>query len=165
MAGRVARISPGVLYPAGQCKGGEIMIIEPDAERKFDRIHFDRLVSLEFVNNSYDHCPVENLSLSGMFVTGDFSLQVNEICLINLVQTGMSTDMALQASARVVRKDDRGIAVEFTSMPYDSYLFLQATLLCESGEKLTGLHESPENYPFEITYRPPSYPKTNSSFH
>ena len=94
------------------------MIIEQDNARNFARVHFDHQVNVDFMYGSYDHYQTKNLSLTGMFVIGDFQHHVGEDCLVNLVQTGKSTDISLQALAKVVRKDDEGIAVEFTSMPF-----------------------------------------------
>lgn len=128
------------------------MIIEPATERKFTRIHSDRHVNLEFVRVCYDSCQITNLSLTGMFAKGPFQDQVGKYCLINLVQPGAPSDSCLQASAKVVRKDDNGLAVEFTSMPYDSYMFLQAILLSEADIDCAALSELPDdNCPFEIT--------------
>ena len=126
------------------------MIIEPDTNRKCTRIHFDRLVSLEFTSDSYNYCQIKDLSLTGMFVMGAFQKQVGEYCLIDLVQKGNSTDLSLRASAKVIRKNDEGIAIEFTSMKLDSYMLLQVTLLSAVEDPLPLIIELPEECPFEI---------------
>ena len=127
------------------------MIVEPDKRRKFTRIHFDRLVNLGFTDNSYDHCRIQNLSISGMFAIGTFQQQIGENCHIDLVQKGISTNLTLRASAKVVWTNDEGVAVEFTSMTFDSYMFLQTTLLCEVENPLSIVCEFPDNCPFQIT--------------
>lgn len=113
------------------------MIIEQADHRKYTRIHFDRQVKLDFVDGSY-YSKVKNLSLTGMFIIGNFQKHDGKYCLVDLYQTGKTTDLSLRASARVVRKNTKGIALEFVSMPLDSYKFLQSTL------------PEPEDYPFEI---------------
>jgi len=113
------------------------MIIEQDKHRKFTRINIDRQVKLDFIDGSY-YSKVKNLSLTGMFIIGNFQKHEGKYCLIDIYQTGKSTDLSLRASARVVRKNDKGIAIEFVSMPFDSCKFLQSTV------------PETENYPFQI---------------
>jgi len=129
---------------------GTGMIVEPDKRRKFTRIHFDRLVNFVFTDNSYDHCRIQNLSISGMFAIGTFQQQIGENCHIDLVQKGISTNLTLRTSAKVVWTNDEGIAIEFTSMTFDSYMFLQVALLSEVEDPLPLVIELPEKCPFEI---------------
>ena len=114
------------------------MIIEPDNPRKFTRIRLDQQVKLDFIDDSY-YSKVQNLSMAGMFIVGDFQEHEGKYCLVDLYQTEISTDLSLRASARVVRKDAKGLAIEFVSMPSDSYKFLQSRL------------PRSEDYPFKIT--------------
>jgi len=138
------------------------MFIEPDTQRTFTRIHFDHKVSLEFISDSYDSCQIKNLSLTGMFATGAFQKHEGKHCLVNLVQTGIPTDLCLQASAKVIRKSDEGLAIKFTSMPFDSYMLLQAILLSEGEYYLAARHHlSDENCPFEITDQLPITQEAN----
>lgn len=127
------------------------MIIEPDADRNFTRIEFDRQVDLEFVSNSYLQCPIKNLSAGGMFVKGNFSKEEGKCCRILIVQKGVSSDLSLQAIAKVIRKDDEGVALEFTSMPRDSYMLLNLLLLGESDDPLISNKILAESCPFETT--------------
>ena len=126
------------------------MFIEPDSQRKFTRIHFKRHVSLEFISDRYDNCRIKNLSLAGMFVIGNFQQQVDKCCNIYLIKTGVSTELSLQAQAKVVRNNDEGIAIEFTSMPFDSYMFLRLALLDEAEDSLVSDKILAENCPFEV---------------
>ena len=111
---------------------------EPETRRKFTRIHFDRQVKLEFIDDSF-YSEVKNLSLTGMFIIGNFQKLESKYCLIDLYQTKKSANFSLRASAKVVRNNDKGIAVQFISMPLDSCKFLQSTL------------PKPEDFPFKIT--------------
>ncbi len=58
--------------------------------------------------------------------------------------------MTIRAMARVVRKDKDGVAIEFTSMMYDSYMFLQIILLYEAEDPLAISLEYTDNCPFEL---------------
>lgn len=127
------------------------MKIEPDVYRKFTRIKYDRHVNLEFVSDKYENCRIKDLSVSGMFVMGDFQKLSNDYCIVNLVQKGVSTGLSLHALAQVARKNDEGVAVEFTSMPFDSYMFLQIALLNESEDPFVVEKILAEDCPFEVT--------------
>ena len=50
----------------------------------------------------------------------------------------------------MVWTNDEGIAIEFTSMTFDSYMFLQVALLSEVEDPLPLVIELPEECPFEI---------------
>ena len=141
------------------------MNIEPDKHRKFSRIHFDRLVKLDFSRERY-YSKVKNLSLTGVFITGNFQKYDGKYCLVNLYQTEKSTNLklSLRASAKVVRKNDKGIAIEFVSMSLESYMFLQSTLIDDAEAALVIRQELPENYPFKITNDLPLSPETNIRF-
>jgi len=119
-------------------------------KRNFTRIKFERQVNLDFQDESFDSCMIKDLNLTGMFVFGTFTQQVNTTCLIILDQKGESSDLTLSATAKVVRTTEEGIAIEFKSMTFESYMFLQATLLYEAGDPISIGLEFPENCPFEV---------------
>ena len=127
------------------------MIIESKNRRKFARTHFNRHVNLKFMSNQYKNHRANNLSLTGMFVIGDLQKQIGNYCLIDLVETEKSTDLCFQAKAKVIRKDDEGVAIEFTLMPRDSYMFLQLTLLNEIEYPFVVEKLLPNDCPFEVT--------------
>ena len=120
-------------------------------KREYIRLNYDRHVNLEFISDSYDRCQINNLSLSGMFIKGDYTQLMGKCCRVNLVQKGLSTDLSLLAQAKVVRKNADGIAIEFTSMPLDSYMFLNILLLSEADNSLISDKLLAENCPFEVT--------------
>ena len=119
-------------------------------KRKFSRINFERSVNLDFFTHEYNGCQIKDLSLTGMYITGTFPQQIGELCDVILVQQGISSHLELKASARVVRVDNEGIAIEFTSMTLESNMFLQVTLLYEAHDPLAIGLEFPEDFPFEI---------------
>ena len=116
------------------------MVVKPDTGRKFTRIPFGRHVKLNFNHDTY-YSKIENLSLTGMFIIGKFQKYDGKDCHIDLYQAEKSIDLnlSLQASAKVVRKNEKGIAIEFISMPHESYMFLKSIL------------PKPNDYPCEIT--------------
>jgi hypothetical protein len=127
------------------------MNIKSDNRRKFHRINSDGRVNLDFINESYDQCQLKNLSLSGMFVMGNFQQQQTEDCLIDLFHKSKSKEINLRASTKVVWKNDEGIAFKFISMKFDSYMALVTTLIHEAEEPSAILQELPNKCPFVIT--------------
>lgn len=120
-------------------------------KRKYERLKFDRHVELEFANSAYDFCHIDNLSRTGMFVKGNFKKQEDNCCLVKLVQKGGTTDLSLMAIARVVRKNDKGIALEFTSMTFESYTYLNIILLNGMGNSSIVDKIIKEDCPYELT--------------
>ncbi len=119
-------------------------------KRKFSRIYFHREVTLDCRSDIYGPCRIRDLSLGGMFVFGHFKLAVGSECKVTFFQTGSSTSLILDATARVSRTEKNGVAIEFTSMSQDSYLYLQTALLYESDDPLAISLEFPDECPFYL---------------
>ena len=120
-------------------------------KRRFVRIHFERQVQLDFFTEFYDDCQIMNLSFGGMFVNGNFPRTVDDQCYINLAQTSKTTSLTLKALAKVIRRDDKGIALEFVSMSFESLLSLEMVILYQEREKSADSDiKLPENIPFKI---------------
>lgn len=142
-----------VLLP---CKGGEMAEQE---KRRHVRIKIERQVKLEFLTEVYDKCQVNDISLGGMFVIGEFPKDIDDKCYVNITQTSQDTCLKLQALARVVRQSDEGIAIEFTSMSFESLLSLEMILLFQEREKSSSIEmKLPESLPFEIRQETSSAP-------
>lgn len=126
-------------------------VMKTYAKRKFIRVKILRQARLEFGGTGYDPCRIRDLSLSGMFVFGRFDQEVGDECTIRYSQTSAASHFHFQAKARVARSGRDGIAIEFISMPFDSYMLLQTTLLYEADDPLAICLQIPEVCPFEIT--------------
>jgi len=133
-------------------------------KRQFTRIHFTRKVRLQFDGTDYEFCQIKDLSLTGMFVFGSFKQKVGDTFIVNLCQTGASTKLAMNATAKVVWINDYGLAIQFKSMAFDSYMFLQTTLLYEAENPLFIGLELPEKRPFEIIEAASETPKETDNF-
>lgn len=121
-------------------------------KRRYVRIPITRHVQLFFSSRRYDDCQLRNISLGGLYINGKFDQKVDEECVVNLTQTTQSTSLTFKADARVVRQDDGGVALEFTSMSFKSLLSLEMILLYEpreDGEE--NKIELPEDLPFKVT--------------
>lgn len=119
-------------------------------KRQFTRIQFNREVLLKFYEGEYAPRRLKDLSLTGMYVFGSFNQQCGDICQAHLFQKSVSTLLEIHASAKVIWINDEGLAIQFTSMAYDSYMYLQTTLLYEAGNPLLMGLELPDNCPFEL---------------
>lgn len=119
--------------------------------RESVRFDFDRQVVLDFYTEVYDKCPIQNLSITGIFVAGSFQQKVGDYCVINLAQEGRTTYLTLSASAEVIRHSGEGIVLKFTSMSLESLMFLEMALLYEARKtSLNNDIQLPHNLPFEI---------------
>lgn len=121
-------------------------------KRRYVRIPITRHVQLFFSSRRYDDCQLRNISLGGLYINGKFDQKVDEECVVNLTQTTQSTSLTFKADARVVRQDDGGVALEFTSMSFKSLLSLEMILLYEPREDAEeNKIELPEDLPFKVT--------------
>lgn len=120
----------------------------PEQKRKYSRVNLDQVAQLNFTTGKYE-CIVKNASLSGMLVDGPFALVLDKFCPVYIEVSSRTSNQSFGASARVVRADENGLAVEFTSMPNDSYVSLQTLLLYNAKDPFGIRVEFPDNSPFE----------------
>lgn len=125
--------------------------METYTKRRFIRIDVIQQARLDFNGTEYDLCRIRNLSLTGMYIAGDFNQKVGDVCIIRYSQTSTSSHFYFKAKAKIVRIAEDGVAIEFVSMPLDSYMLLQTTLLYEAVDPLAIGLELPDDCPFEIT--------------
>jgi hypothetical protein len=70
----------------------------------------------------------KDLSLKGMFINTDEHIALNTKCDIEIYLTGMTEEFTLNMHGTVIRLENNGIAVEFTTMDLDSYTHLKNIL-------------------------------------
>ncbi|MCI5125813.1 MAG: PilZ domain-containing protein [Candidatus Electrothrix sp. AR5] len=100
-------------------------------KRQFSRIKIRWAVSLDFGSAQY-HCLLDNVSLGGFFVKGQFKHSRGDVCKIHLKESALYSEFAFHAVGSIVRACDCGIALEFIGMKLDSYFFLQINLLAKA---------------------------------
>ncbi|MDW7773562.1 MAG: PilZ domain-containing protein [Desulfobulbaceae bacterium] len=133
--------------------------------RHYERIHFERQVQVDFFTEMYNQCQVRNISLSGIFVIGKFSHNAEEQCYVNFVQKGKNVYLTLEALAKVVRREEEGIALQFTAMSFESLLSLEMILLYQAREESADAEmKLPEELPFEINEETSRYPDKYNPF-
>ncbi|MCI5116619.1 MAG: PilZ domain-containing protein [Candidatus Electrothrix sp. LOE1_4_5] len=103
-------------------------------KRQFTRLHSYLEAEIDFGSRRYYRNPVENISLGGLYIKGDFQHQSGDICTICLNQAEFDTALEVHATCSVIRGSNHGLALEFTSMKLDDFCQLQAILLYESDD-------------------------------
>lgn len=126
------------------------MNMEFENQRKFHRIDFDGQANLKFIDGFSNCCQVKNLSLTGMYVTGNFLEYQQRNCVIKIFHREKSGNNSLQVYGEIVWSNDAGAGVRFTSMALEHYILLQTTLITNAEEPATILREFPHSYPFEV---------------
>ncbi|MCP4492526.1 MAG: PilZ domain-containing protein [Gammaproteobacteria bacterium] len=104
--------------------------------RQFTRIKIQRDVRLDFGKNKYASS-ISNFSLGGMYIQGCFDQQIDDICTIKFNISYVDSDVKINAICLVVRVDQDGLALKFTSMEPDNFLILQEALLYPTFRTLT----------------------------
>jgi len=103
--------------------------MESSNRRHFIRVNVSHEAVLDFGPPQNERHAVSNLSLGGMFVAGQSSRRPGDICLIRL----KTASEDIKAKGAVVRVGSDGMALKFTAMPIDSFLFLQTMLSTADG--------------------------------
>jgi hypothetical protein len=126
--------------------------------RRFTRVNFRQEAQLFFEKNVYKRQVINNLSLGGLYVEGQFQQHIGDLCTIELRQPGIET-VDFRAKGTVVRIDAQGMAVEFVTMEYESFLFLQTTLLYRVDDPVALGTELKQDLSFMLEEdHTPSYP-------
>ncbi|MCI5120306.1 MAG: PilZ domain-containing protein [Candidatus Electrothrix sp. AUS4] len=99
--------------------------------RQFTRIKSPFPILLNFGRNQYESFAI-NFSLGGLYVQGWFDQDLGDSCEIKLSLSEKS-GLAIEAVCSVVRQDKNGLALRFTSMEPDTFLFLQEALLYKNN--------------------------------
>lgn len=118
--------------------------------RRFTRINFEQDVLLDFGVKKYEQS-VCNLSLGGICVKGQFEQHEGDACKIELRQIGaVGPAVDFQAKGKVVWVHGENMAVEFTEMEYDSFLFLQTALIYQAEDPLLVSSEFSRDVTFQV---------------
>ena len=105
--------------------------MERKDRRRFSRMHLQWAARLDFGVREYRRF-VHDVSLSGLYVEGNFRQLVGDLCVISLKQSCLFTEDAVHAVGSIARTSEHGVAVEFLSMKLDSFFFLQAMLFSKA---------------------------------
>jgi hypothetical protein len=110
-------------------------VLKPEKRRHL-RVVFTRTVKLSVRDAILGRFPARNLSLGGLYIDGCTGMREGETCRLELHESGLHSSLILSFSARVARVEPEGVAVEFTDMEDDSFMFLQTMVLYSSDDPL-----------------------------
>jgi hypothetical protein len=106
-----------------------------ERKRRDSRVPFHAVVSLAFADGgTFSNCEIRDLSLRSIFIEGVDGRGVGETCRLELCLTGTSSRTCLSIEGTVVRRQEAGIAVRFTSMDPDSFFHLQNIIYYNSED-------------------------------
>jgi hypothetical protein len=106
-------------------------------KRRFTRLHIHLDADLDFGSQRYYRHPVEDISLGGLYVSGDFHQQMGDICTVSLNHAELDEILEIHAVCSVVRHNGQGIGLEFISMKLDDFCHLQTVLLYQADDPAT----------------------------
>ena len=115
--------------------------------RRFSRVILERRARLFLGNNRYDMAMIRNLSIGGLFLEGQYPVDIDETGTLELHETGRNSSLILRFGARVVRTGNQGIALRFTHMEPDSYMFLQTMVLYATDDPYGVALEFMDDFP------------------
>jgi len=121
-----------------------------DNRRKFHRIDFEGMANLDFLNCRYECCPIKNLSLTGMYVEGNFKLQRIKNCYIKLFHNDKSGNNSLEIHGEVVWCNDKGAGFRFINMTLENYELLHEILTRNAEYPVIIINQIPKEFPYEV---------------
>jgi len=105
--------------------------MEKKDRRRFSRVNLQWAARLDFGAVEYKRF-VNNVSLSGLYIEGDFQQKIGDLCAISLKQSCLFVEDDIRAVGIIARISEYGMAVEFLSMKLDSFFFLQVMLFSKA---------------------------------
>jgi len=115
--------------------------------RRFTRVIFSRTAKLIYQAKTHEEGQVYNLSLGGLFLEGQYNVNVKDLCELELHETGRHSCLILTFQTQVVRIEPHGLALKFLDMPLDSYSFLQTMVLYSTDDPYGVSLEFLEDFP------------------
>ncbi len=93
-------------------------------ERNKSRVVFHVNASIEYDGNIVNG-DVENLSTNGMFMNTKENIPVEKEVEVSIYLSGTTSELSLNIKGIVVRKDAKGVAVNFKEIEFDSFIHLR----------------------------------------
>jgi len=93
-------------------------------ERNKSRVVFHVNASLEYDGHTANG-DVENLSTNGMFMNTSENIPINTDVEVSIYLSGTTSELSLKINGIVIRKDVKGVAVNFKEIEFDSFIHLK----------------------------------------
>ena len=119
--------------------------------RKRLRINLNSKIRISSAELSSDTMQIDNISHNGIALKGSFPAPKGTKCNIELMLPGEETTV-LKVCGVIIRNDDENLAIEFSTIGYDSFDHLRNLIMYNSDD--------PQAVEFEFEY--PVFKKTIS---
>lgn len=103
--------------------------------RRRTRVDFQTRADVRTAERSLVDLETHDLSLKGVLIRGRQPVSAGEKCQISVRLMGGEPDSPeLHMEGRVIRVDDKGTAIDFTSLDPDTYLHLRNLVLLNADD-------------------------------
>ena len=102
-------------------------------KRQFTRIDFGIKALVKYYDTAF-RGEVENLSLHGIFIKTDHSMEVGTQAEIVIGLTSIEPEIVIQISATAVRIGDGGIGFQFARIDVESFSHLRSIISYRKGD-------------------------------
>jgi hypothetical protein len=93
-------------------------------ERNKSRVVFHVNASLEYDGHTVNG-DVENLSTNGMFMNTSENIPINTEVEVSIYLSGTTSELSLKINGIIIRKEEKGVAVNFKEIEFDSFIHLK----------------------------------------
>lgn len=101
-------------------------------ERNKSRVVFHVNASIQYGGHTVNG-DVENLSTNGMFMNTKENVPTDKEVEVSIYLSGTTSELSLNINGVVVRKESKGVAVNFKEIEFDSFIHLRNIIEFNSG--------------------------------
>lgn len=115
-------------------------------ERNKSRVVFHVNASLDYESNTVNG-DVENLSTNGMFMNTEESISVDTPVEVSIYLSGTTSELTLKINGVVARKEEKGVAVIFKEIEFDSFIHLKNIIDFNDTGNSKAIHDFEKTQP------------------
>lgn len=116
-------------------------------KRLFTRTNYNGFGTLFTKYRTYRNISIDDLSISGMFISGEFDIAYSDECDADIYLIRNKITSIIHVTASVARLTDTGAGLKFIYMSMKDYILLQTALIYSFDNPLGVIHEFPEKFP------------------
>ena len=119
--------------------------------RNKSRIVFHVNAAIEYDGHTVNG-DVENLSTNGMFMNTTEKIPVDTPVEVSIYLSGTTSELSLKISGVIVRRDDKGVAVTFKEIEFDSFIHLRNIIEFNAAGDSEIIKEFEVGFTFDSNY-------------
>jgi hypothetical protein len=108
-------------------------MVEQENRRRSERASYETEVTVSQKGGQTVRGRVRDLSLTGIYIACENPLAEGTLCKVELHASGRASWAELTGSGRVTRREEGGMAVEFTAISKDAYMILRCIVMQNLG--------------------------------